>query len=306
MKHTNKKSSGMKRHMLLLPVFLVAVVAIVLGASTSDCWAWGGHGHGEVELDECEVFIEYNSTDGDFGVHFFWDGDPWKWMTVWNEHLWPVLKVGTGDNVRAQGLTEGFFESAEPTLDELSFQEFLERFPEDDYRFRGRTLDWKRLVCETEFTHVIPCPFDPEAEETEIEVTWDPDTSTLSVEWDEVTKVVELTQEITDPDELPDCVDGPEDLIVGYEAVFELVITVGEEPDEEEQEYKETTTLPAGSTMVTASPEFTQLAVAAAEDAINEEDVKAELKVEVIAKEESGNSTITEIGVFELPEENGD
>jgi hypothetical protein len=29
------------------------------------------------------------------------------------------------------------------------------------------------------------------------------------------------------------------------------------------------------------------------------------LKVEVIAKEESGNSTITEEGVFELPEEEG-
>ena len=299
MKHTRKKSTGKKRHMLLLPVFLVAVVALVLGATSPVSWAFGGHGHGKVELDEAEVFIEYNSTDGDFGIHFFWDGEPWKWMTVWNEHLWPVLNVSIRENVRAQGLTEAFFESAEPTLDELSFQEFLERFPEDEYRFRGRTLDWKRLVGEADFTHVIPCPFDEE--DDEIEVNWVPGTPLLSVEWDEVTDVVELTQDI-EPDELPDCIDGPADLIVGYEAVFELVVL----EDDEEQVYKETAILPADAEIFTASPEFTQLAVEAENAAIGGTIEGAELKVEVIAKEESGNSTITEIGVFEYSEENGE
>ena len=74
--------------------------------------------------------------------------------------------------------------------------------------------------------------------------------------------------------------------------------------DGDEQVYKETTTLPAGATMLTASPEFTRLAVRAERAATREEIEGAELKVEVIAKEASGNSTITEIGVFELlPEE---
>jgi len=299
MKHTRKESNGMKRNTLLLPVFLVAVVALILVAAAPVSWAFGGHGHGKVELDEAEVFIEYNSTDGDFGIHFFWDGEPWKWMTVWNEHLWPVLNVSIRENVRAQGLTEAFFESAEPTLDELSFQEFLERFPEDEYRFRGRTLDWKRLVGEADFTHVIPCPFDEE--DDEIEVNWVPGTPLLSVEWDEVTDVVELTQDI-EPDELPDCIDGPADLIVGYEAVFELVVL----EDDEEQVYKETAILPADAEIFTASPEFTQLAVEAENAAIGGTIEGAELKVEVIAKEESGNSTITEIGVFEYSEENGE
>ena len=292
MNHTRQKSNGMKRHMLLLPVFLVAGVALIFTVPT----AWAGHRHHNhevVELDECEVFIEYNSTDGDFGVHFFWDGEPWKWMTVWNEHLWPVLKVGTGDNVRAQGLTEGFFESAEPTLDELSFQDFLDRFPEDEYRFRGRTLDWKRLVCETEFTHVIPCPFDPEAEEPGIEVNWDPDTPTLSVEWDEIETVVDTDEPIEEPPALPECTASEDLEIVSWEVVFELVIVLlGEGGDEEEQVFTETTTLPAGARMLTASPEFTQLAVRA----VNA-DVVDEFKIEVIAKEESGNSTITELEV---------
>jgi hypothetical protein len=282
MKHTRKKSNGMTRPMHLLPVFVVAVVAFVF---TMPATALAWH---TVELEECEVFIEYNSTDGDFGIHFFWDGPPWKWMTVWNENTWPVLNVGTRENVRVQGLTEGFFESAEPTLEELPFQDFLDRFPEDEYRFRGRTLDWKRLVCETDFTHVIPCP--PEI----IEAVWNPDTVTLSVEWAEVTTVVDLAQEIPDPDEESPMCSMPVDelIIVGYEAVFELVV---EGEDEEEQVFKETVILAPGTTMFTASPEFAALVVEAGDD------VK-ELKFEVIAREASGNQTITESALIEEEE----
>jgi hypothetical protein len=60
----------MKKHMLMLPVLLAAVAALILtlGATASA---------GEVvELDEAEVFIEWNSTDTDFGIQFFWDGEP--------------------------------------------------------------------------------------------------------------------------------------------------------------------------------------------------------------------------------------
>ena len=291
MKHTRQKSNGMKRHMLLLPVFLVAVVALILCAAAPVSWAFGGHGHGKVELDEAEVFIEYNSTDGDFGIHFFWDGEPWKWMTVWNEHLWPVLNVSIRENVRAQGLTEAFFESAEPTLDELSFQEFLERFPEDEYRFRGRTLDWKRLVGEADFTHGIACPPDATVE-------LDLEACSLSVEWEPVETVVDPEEDIPDPEVGPPiCIEPLEDEdsefeIVSYEAVFELVIVLGEGEDAEEKVFKETAILPATATMFTASPEFTELAIRAVRAGVVDE-----LKGEVIAKEASGNQTITEVEV---------
>ncbi len=287
MKHTRKESNGTTRHVLLLPIFLVAVVALIFTVPTASA----GHRHHSyevVELDECEVFIEYNSTDGDFGIHFFWDGEPWKWMTVWNEHLWPVLNVGTGKNVRAQGLTEAFFESAEPTLDELSFQEFLERFPEDEYRFRGRTLDWKRLVCETDFTHVLACPPDATVE-------FDPRARSLTVEWEPVETVINPEVEIPNPegDISPTCIEPTDELeleIVSYEAVLELVIVLGEGEDAEEQVFKETAILPATATMFTASPEFTELAVRAVNAGVLDE-----LKGEVIAKEASGNQSIIEI-----------
>lgn len=112
----------------------------------------------EVELDEAEVFIEWNSTDTDFGIQFFWDGEPWTRMTVKNERGRPVLSVKTKKGVKAQGLTEGFFESAEPPAAELGMEEFLDRFPEGEYEFIGRSAEGGRLVGDAAFTHDLPAP----------------------------------------------------------------------------------------------------------------------------------------------------
>ncbi len=192
MKHTRKKSNGMKRHMLLLPVFLVAVVALVFTMrGTASAWD-------TVELDEAEVFIEWNSTDEDFGIQFFWDGEPWKSMRVRNTRGKKVLDIRTRKNVRKQGLTEGFFESAEPTTDELSMEEFLERFPEGEYTFRGTSIKRDRLVGEAEFTHTLPAPptgLSPEEDDVVShqgftvsfdEVTKDTDGNDLDIEYYEV------------------------------------------------------------------------------------------------------------------------
>ena len=60
-----------------------------------------------------------------------------------------------------QGLTEIFFESAEPTFDELSPEEFFRRFPEGDYEIEGITLEGEELESEVELTHVMPAPPEP-------------------------------------------------------------------------------------------------------------------------------------------------
>jgi hypothetical protein len=111
-----------------------------------------------VELDETRVFIEWNSTDTDFGIQFFWDSDGFTHMKVRNDAGQAVLDVGTRGNVKAQGLTEGFFESVEPPASELSMEEFLTRFPEGEYDFEGRGIDGERLEGEADFTHVLPAP----------------------------------------------------------------------------------------------------------------------------------------------------
>ncbi len=112
----------------------------------------------EVPLADAAVFIEFNSTDGDFGIQFFWDGDPWDRMTVVDPSGKNALKVKINHGLQRQGLTEGFFESAEPPTSVLSMAQFLQRFPEGDYDFAGATLTGERLVGEAEFTHVMPAP----------------------------------------------------------------------------------------------------------------------------------------------------
>jgi hypothetical protein len=112
----------------------------------------------EIELDEAEVFIEWNSTDTDFGIHFFWDGEAWQSMKVRNAAGQVALSVKAAKNVKAQGLTEGFFESAEPPASELSMEEFLARFPEGEWEFEGKAIGGDRLVGEADFTHTLPAP----------------------------------------------------------------------------------------------------------------------------------------------------
>ncbi len=133
------------------PLLVVPLAALMVGAAS-----WGGGKKEEVELEEAEVFIEFNSTDEDLGIQFFWDGKAWDSMKVENSKGKTVLRVKASKNLADQGLTEGFFESDEPNLDELSMEEFFERFPEGEYEFEGETLDGEELEGETEFTHVLP------------------------------------------------------------------------------------------------------------------------------------------------------
>lgn len=142
----------MKLHRKTIALASVPVAALALALAAP---APGGN---EVELDEAEVFIEFNSTDGDFGIQFFWDGDAWKSMKVFGPDGRAMLSVKADKNLKDQGLAEGFFESDEPSIKDLSMEEFFERFPEGEYEFEGKTLEGDELEGETEFTHVLPAP----------------------------------------------------------------------------------------------------------------------------------------------------
>jgi hypothetical protein len=120
---------------------------------TAEAASFGGE---EVQLEEARVFIEFNSTDNDIGIQFFWDGDAWAKMRVEDPDGKAILRVKASNSLGDQGLTEGFFESDEPTADELSMEEFFERFPEGEYEFEGTTLEGDELEGEAEFSHTLP------------------------------------------------------------------------------------------------------------------------------------------------------
>jgi len=50
-----------------------------------------------------------------------------------------IVDVMGEGSVGLQGITEFFFESAEPSFDDLPLDEFLARFPEGEYKFLGMT-----------------------------------------------------------------------------------------------------------------------------------------------------------------------
>ncbi|MBT8081626.1 MAG: hypothetical protein KJP08_03605 [Gammaproteobacteria bacterium] len=121
------------------------------------------HAHGdengeEIEWDVAEIFFELNDTDGDLGIHALIDGEPWKRLQIEDLKERRILGVGVRSRLRRQGLTEFFFESAEPTFDELPPTTFFRRFPEGTYEVEGISLDGIEIENEVELTHAMPAP----------------------------------------------------------------------------------------------------------------------------------------------------
>jgi hypothetical protein len=107
-------------------------------------------------FDDARLKIEYNATDGDAGLQFFFDAEAWKHVTVTNPRGRKVLDVDAAKVIRNYGLSELFSESSEPPFDEFPFADFKKLFPEGVYTFRGQDIDGQRLKSTFTLTHAIP------------------------------------------------------------------------------------------------------------------------------------------------------
>jgi hypothetical protein len=135
----------------------VAVAAVALAAGAASVRAANPEKKAAVEFEEVRLIIEFNASDEDVGVQFFLDVDTWQSVRIFNPAGKEIFDARSKSSLLTQGGgTEMFVESNEPTLDELSLEEFFEIFPEGTYRFSGRTPDGARLSGETEFSHDIP------------------------------------------------------------------------------------------------------------------------------------------------------
>jgi hypothetical protein len=114
-----------------------------------------------LEWEEAYIFFELNNTDGDLGIHAKVDGEEWKHLWMKDAANRRLLGVATNGRLRRQGLTEIFFESAEPTFDELAPETFFRRFPEGTYKIKGISLDGVGISGDTGVTHAIPAPPEP-------------------------------------------------------------------------------------------------------------------------------------------------
>jgi len=255
-----EKSAGKKGSMRLLAIILLTAVAVFFAMGES-ALATGWKKKAE-ELDNVNVFIEWNTSDGDQGLQFFWDSDGFTRMIVFNESGKKVLDIETKKSVKDQGLTEVAIESVEPDESEQTLQEFFDRFPEGAYKFWGRSIEGGWLYGEADFTHDLANP---------------------------------VTIDLSDWPTIMWTPGGGAD-VVGYEVVVEMVVkeVVEDVEDGEERVFKQTTTLPEFVEQLTVSAEFVRL-IGFYEG--SEDWEVEELKVEILADEESGNRTITEVDV---------
>ena len=146
----------------IIPKFTVmssAVLALALACTAPVVWADDDN---EIPFDEAHLFFELNNTDGDLGIHALIDGEAWKRLEIEDPRERKMLDVRVSGRLQRQGLTEIFFESAEPTFDELSPQQFFRRFNEGIYEIEGQTLEGGELESEVLLTHVMPAPPQPE------------------------------------------------------------------------------------------------------------------------------------------------
>ena len=148
-----------------LTVASVAMAALLLAAVSPATWAGKAadretptlESEGKiVKLKDARLKIELNATAGDAGVQVFIDADPWKSMDIYDPFGRMVFRSITRGRFAKQGGTELFLESAEPNFSQLTLAEFLKRFPEGDYQFRGKGVEGETFVGTATFTHNLP------------------------------------------------------------------------------------------------------------------------------------------------------
>lgn len=128
----------------------LAAMALILGSGNS---AWAAQ---KVQLEVARIFIEYNATDNDLGFHVFLDGEDWRTLKIIHPNGRTIFEVEGKGGFGGLGMTELFFEGAEPSLDEVPLEELLALFPEGKYRFVGKTAAGDDLVGTARLNHKIP------------------------------------------------------------------------------------------------------------------------------------------------------
>jgi hypothetical protein len=200
----------MTRHARLLHVVLLGAVALGLGTLPGRA----------ASFKEARIYIEYNASANDLGFHVFLDAEDWEALTIANPAGTTIFEVEGKGGYTDLGLTELFFEGAEPSLDDFPLEDLLARFPEGKYRFEGVTVGGTHLMSMATLSHAVP-------EGPAVSALVDDDT--VTIRWDPVTDAPEgfPVQKVT---------------IVGYQVIVESFQV----------------TLPATSTEVTVPREFVE------------------------------------------------
>src|SRR5687767_5542304 len=121
----------MKRRLVLIATGLAALALIAVGGTALGKDQTSATSTGKpIPLAAATLIVEVNATDGDAGLQFFLDGEPWNSMTISDPNGNVVVDVDAEGRLKDWGLTELFSESNEPPFSEVPLEEFKARFPE--------------------------------------------------------------------------------------------------------------------------------------------------------------------------------
>jgi len=141
----------MRSHARKLPIVLAGAIALALGGIVAECQAADS-----APLKIRKIYWEYNSSANDLGVHVSLDGEDWKRLKIVNPKNKAIFDVEGKQAYRNLGMTELFFEGAEPNLGDFPLGELLALFPEGDYEFVGKYVDGTEVEDSVKFSHAIP------------------------------------------------------------------------------------------------------------------------------------------------------
>lgn len=148
----------MKRRPILIAAGVAALALVgVGGAAPGNDQTSQGAGK-PIPLAAATLIIEVNGTDGDAGLQFFLDGEPWNSMTISDPKGRVIVDVDAEGRLKDWGLTELFSESNEPPFSEVPLAEFKARFPAGRYTFVGETIEGEKLAGTARLSHDIPDP----------------------------------------------------------------------------------------------------------------------------------------------------
>jgi hypothetical protein len=144
------------------------------------------------QLEQAELFVELNDTDGDLGLHAAIDGGTWTSLEIEDPGERALLELFSRTRLRRQGLTQLAFESAEPTFEELDPAAFFRRFPEGWYEIEALAQDGGLFAGRARLSHIMAGP--PEATVSGIPAAEDCDAPSLpqvgspvTIDWEPVT-----------------------------------------------------------------------------------------------------------------------
>lgn len=160
----------------------VVALGTALAMATVPPAASGGSAARPIQLEEAKILFEVNSTAEDAGIQVFLDAEGWERMQVFLPHSGPkIMDIRARGSVGRIGVTELYFESAEPSLADLPLEDLLRMFPEGRYHLEGRTAEGREMVGTARLSHDIPAGPDVVApvkggitDRHETVIDWDP------------------------------------------------------------------------------------------------------------------------------------